>query len=293
MMRPETTPLVTVIIACYNHAPYIAQSIQSVLNQTYPNIELLVVDDGSSDDSAKIIKALQARYSFDFTEQSNQGLSSTLNRAITRARGSLIAPFGSDDVMLPERISLQVAYMQDKPEVGICAGNIQLIDSRGEAIGKPEAKRAQLCRFDFSDIFLDRVPLPPAATMLFRKSALQAAGGFNSEIRLEDLQIWLKITHAGYTIDSLPQVLAQYRVHPTNTFKNHRFMIDNVLQSYALFAEHPLYEEARQHFLNGMFLKCARTDKTLARELLKQIPYSAWTRKTLRGLLRLWLPGKP
>ncbi|HCL51805.1 MAG TPA: glycosyl transferase, partial [Pseudomonas sp.] len=93
--------LVTVIIASYNHGPYIEQSILSVLNQTYPHIELLVVDDGSTDDSVERIERLQAQHGFDFRVQRNKGLTHTLNEAIARARGTLIAPFGSDDNMMP------------------------------------------------------------------------------------------------------------------------------------------------------------------------------------------------
>ena len=286
----QSMPLVTVIIACYNHEKYIEQSISSVLGQTYGNVELLVIDDGSTDDSVAVIKRLLTAHDFNFIEQANQGLSKTLNEAIRRAQGSLIAPFGSDDVMLPDRLRQQVEYLLDKPSVGICAGDIQLIDSNGEIIAASSGKRMVFRRLSFADIILDRVPFPPAASMLLRKDALLRAGGFDPSIRMEDLQIWLKITHAGYSIDCLPQVVAQYRVHAKNTFRNHRFMIDNVLRTYALFADHPLYEQARLRFLNSMFLKTARTDQVLARELLKSIPLSAWTRKTLRGLIRLCLP---
>jgi alpha-1,3-rhamnosyltransferase len=288
----QNMPLVTVIIACYNHAAYIEQSIASVLAQTYGNIELLVIDDGSTDDSVAVIKRLLATHNFDFVVQANQGLSKTLNEAIARAQGSLIAPFGSDDVMLPDRLRQQVEYLRDKPSVGICAGDIQLIDASGHIVAASSAKRTLFRRLSFADIILDRVPFPPAASMLLRKDALQQAGGFDPSIRLEDLQIWLKITHVGYSIDCLSQVVAQYRIHPRNTFRNHRFMIDNVLRSYALFADHPLYERARQRFLNSLFLKAAKTDQVLARELLKSIPLSAWSRKTLRGLIRLCLPEK-
>src|SRR3990167_1567368 len=107
-------PLVSVIIASYNHGPYIEASITSVLAQTYGNIELLVVDDGSSDDSVERIQRLQRLHGFDFRVQKNQGLSRTLNETVARARGELITPFGSDDVMLPQRLALQVAYLQGK-----------------------------------------------------------------------------------------------------------------------------------------------------------------------------------
>lgn len=292
MMSGQT--LVSVIIASYNHAPYVETSILSVLNQTYRPIELLVIDDGSSDDSVPRIEKLQREHGFDFLAQQNKGLTATLNAAIARAKGSLIAPFGSDDIMLPERLAKQVAYMADKPEVGICAGNIELMDASGQTL--PEKRPQQeipFRRLDFDDVFLERKPYPPAPTLLFRKEALEKVGGFDPEIRLEDLLIELKITHAGYYIDCLGETLARYRKHASNSYKNHRFMIDSILRTYALFKDHPQYEFVRMRFLISMFLKCANRDKALARELLAQIPFKHWNKKTLRGLMRLYLsPGR-
>ena len=283
-------PLVSVIIASYNHGPYIEASIASVLAQTYSNVELLVVDDGSSDDSVVRIRKLQQQYGFDFREQKNQGLSRTLNDTVARARGNLIISFGSDDVMLPERIALQVAYMQGKPEVGICAGNIEEIDAQGISRGVPRV--LSLRRLNFEDLFLNRKPGAPAPTLLFRREALEKVGGFDPQIRLEDLYIELKITRAGYFIDILGEVLALYRVHGSNTYKNYRFMVDNVLRTYAQFSDHPAYEEVCARFRNSMLLKCAHTDKLLARELLAELPLRHWNRKTLRGLWRLALPAR-
>ncbi|MBA1207043.1 glycosyltransferase [Pseudomonas fulva] len=281
--------LVTVIIASYNHGPYIEQSILSVLNQTYPHIELLVVDDGSTDDSVERIERLQAQHGFDFRVQRNKGLTYTLNEAIARAKGTLIAPFGSDDIMMPDRIAIQVQYMADKPEVGICAGNIELIDSQGELF--PEARQRRevpFRRLDFEDMFLERKPYPPAPTLLIRREALEKVGGFDPDIRLEDLLIELKVTHAGYFIDGLSVVMARYRKHASNSYKNHRFMIDNILRTYAKFKDHPAYEQVKFKALNSMFLKVANRDRKLARELLAQIPLRAYTRKTWRGLGRLF-----
>jgi alpha-1,3-rhamnosyltransferase len=289
MSQSGEMPLVTVIIASYNHASYIEASIRSVLAQAYPHIELLVIDDGSKDDSVERIRRLQQEHGFDFRVQQNQGLSRTLNEAIARARGSLIAPFGSDDIMLPERIAKQVAYMQDKPGVGICAGNIQEIDEHDQSRG--EVRLLPLRSLDFEDVFLHRKPGAPAPTLLFRREALERVGGFDPQIRLEDLLIELKITRAGYSLDILPDVLALYRVHATNTYKNYRFMVDNILKTYAQFADHPAYPQVCADFCNSMLLKSARTDPQLARELLAQVPLRYWRRKTLRGIWRMWRAG--
>jgi alpha-1,3-rhamnosyltransferase len=282
-------PLVTVIIASYNHGPYIEESILSVLNQTYSNIELLVVDDGSPDDSVERIQRLQEQYGFDFRVQKNMGLTHTLNSAVARAKGELIAPFGSDDIMMPDRIAIQVEYMADKPEVGICAGNIELIDSQGALFPEERQRRnVPFRRLDFEDMFLERKPYPPAPTLLFRREALEKVGGFDPNIRLEDLLIELKVTRAGYFIDGLSVVMARYRKHATNSYKNHRFMIDNIMRTYALFRDHPCYEEVKYKALNSMFLKTSNRDRVLARELLAQIPLRRFTRKTWRGLGRLY-----
>lgn len=285
----DAQPLVTVIIASYNHAPYIEESILSVINQTYSNIELLVIDDGSTDNSVEKIRALQALHGFDFRVQENQGLTNTLNGAIARSKGTLIAPFGSDDIMLKDRIATQVAYMDGKPEVGICAGNIELIDADGNLYPESRQRRdVPFRRLNFEDMFLERKPYPPAPTLMIRREALEQVGGFDPNIRLEDLLIELKITHAGYYIDGLSVLMARYRKHATNSYKNHRFMIDNILRSYELFSDHPLYEHVRYKFLSSMFLKTANRDRKLARELLAQIPFRAWNKKTWRGLGRLY-----
>ncbi|MFO6131691.1 glycosyltransferase family 2 protein [Pseudomonas aeruginosa] len=228
-------PLVSVIIASYNHEKYIEASIASVAAQTYRNVELLVVDDGSSDGSVELLRGLQAKYGFDLRVQQNQGLSKTLNEAIARARGNLIVPFGSDDIMLPQRLEKQVAHMWDKPEVGICAGNIEIIDSNGRVMpGKEQRKRdLPFRRLDFDDLFLDRK-------------------------------------------------------HPTNTYKNARFMVDNVFKTYSQFSDHPDYEQVIMRFRNSMFLKCSNRDKVLARELLSGLPLKYWNEKTFRGIARLF-----
>ncbi|MDH4563293.1 glycosyltransferase [Pseudomonas sp. BN411] len=288
-MSPTTNdqqPLVSVIISSYNHAPYIEASILSVLAQSYPNIELLVVDDGSRDDSVARIEALQAVHGFDFRVQSNKGLSRTLNETIERAKGSLIAPFGSDDIMLPDRIARQVAYMMDKPEVGICAGDIQTINADGKPSGRP--RDLAFRRLDFEDVFLARKPGAPAPTLLFRREALDRVGSFEPEVRLEDLMIELKITRSGYFIDVLGEPLALYRVHDSNTYKNYRFMVENVLKTYARFSDHPAYPEVCARFRNSMLLKCARSDRALAWELLSELPLRYWNGKTLRAMGRLF-----
>jgi alpha-1,3-rhamnosyltransferase len=289
-MDESTQPLVSVIISSYNHAAYIEETIHSVMRQTYPNIELLVTDDASSDDTANRIEVLQREYAFSFKKQEkNMGLSRNLNAMINSCKGSLICIFYSDDIMVPDRIEKQVAYMQDKPEVGICSGNVRLIDEQGNFIQeKRPHDEIPFLRYDFDDVFLLNKPALSTTTLLIRRGVLEEIGGFDPEIRLQDFQLYLKVTHAGYYIDRLSDVLAYYRVHQSNTSKNHRFMIDAGLATIDLFKDHPKYEYARTRRLSAMFLKQANLDKAFARELLAMIPVRNWNRKVLRGLMRLY-----
>lgn len=290
----STPPLVTVVVASYNHGPYIEACLLSVLGQTYPQVELLVIDDGSSDDSVDRIRRLQAIHGFDFVVQKNKGLTATLNEAFSRAKGEFLAPFGSDDIMAPERLAIQMEYLADKPEVGICGGNMELMYADGTLYPDSEQNRElPFRRLSFEDIFLERKPCLPAPTMLIRRTAFEQVGGFNPDVRLEDLYIQLKIAAAGYAVDALGVVLAKYRKHPSNSYKNIRFMSDAVLRIYADYADHPDYSQVRNKFLTSMFVKAANRDKKLAAELLAQLPLKTWNRRTLKGLLRYWLsPAK-
>lgn len=280
-------PLVSVVIASYNHARFIEASIRSVYAQTYPNIELFVVDDGSKDDSVEIITQLQQELGFDFRVQVNKGLCTTLNDAIARTKGAYVAPLGSDDAMLPHRLALQVPYLDARPETGICAGGIIVIDADGTPLPERKQRSRPARRLNFDDLFLDRKPGPPAPTLLFRREAIDRVGGYDPRIRIEDYFIELRIAHAGYFIDIMSEPLALYRVHGSNTYKNRRLMVETELAIYKHFESHPGYERTRLRYLNAMFAKVAAEDRRLARELLAQIPWSKRNLKTMKGAWRL------
>lgn len=281
------TPLVSVVISCYNHARYIEAAILSVIHQTYPHVELLVYDDGSRDNSVEIIQRLADQYGFFFQPQENRGLAVTLNQGIERARGEFIAPFGSDDIMLPDRFAKQIPWLAAHKDVGIAGGNILKIDADGKFHPQKRQRQHPERFLDFDDLFLGRKTQPPTATLLFRKKALVDIGGFNKDIRLEDLYVLLKVTERDWKIGVMQDILSHYRVHPTNTVKDLRMMHDSVLKTYAHFSQHPGYQHVLNDWINHQFLRASNRDKTFARECLNQLPLRAWNMKTLRGLWRL------
>lgn len=280
-------PLVTIAIASYNHARYVEQAVASVLQQTYPHIEFIVIDDGSSDGSVELLEQLSRQHGFQFIAQANQGLAKTLNRALALATGSYFCPMSSDDVMLPEKTALQVAYMEQHPEVAVCGGNVISIDEHG----LPHGKRQKLLparQLDFDTLFTNRAPAIPAPTAMLRTEILRAVGGYDPEIRLEDFALWLKLTHRGHLMGALPEVLLHYRKHGTNTYKNLRLMYQSLQQTYAPYSADPAYQKVLHNFLISMFLTAAKKNQPeLAREVLGQIRLRFYNLKVLRGLVYL------
>lgn len=286
VVREPSAPRVSVIVASYNHARFLDACLRSIFAQTLRDFELLVVDDGSADDSVARLQALRTEVPFDLRVQANRGLVATLTEAVARARGTYVVPFGSDDVMRPHRLATQVAYLDAHPEVGICAGNVELIDADGRPLpAKRQHTDLPLRRLDFADRFLDRQRHPPAPTFMVRRRLWPA---LDPTIRLEDLQLVLAVTRAGHPVDCLGEVLAQYRVHGANTSKDDRFMIDCVLRSYARHADHPLYPEARRRYLHTMITRNRRRDPALAHELLAQLEPGDRAWPVVRARLSSW-----
>lgn len=283
----DPLPLVTVAISCYNHAFYVQHSIMSVLQQNYAAIELLVFDDGSQDGSAEVIRKLADEYGFCFYAQQNQGLSATLNQALAQAKGKYFIPFGSDDIMMLDRVSRQVAYMQQHPEFGACGGNVLNIDSSGKVLPKQRINADAVQ--DFKHVLLDIGPGIAAPTMFFRTDILREVGGFADDIPLEDVYIKLQLTWCGYKIGVMNDVLAYYRLHDSNTYKRLEYMLNNVLASYDRFQESEYYLQARYKYLNSMLLKASKRDVRLARKIFKMIPLTKLDRKAFRSIPRLLL----
>lgn len=281
-------PLVNVVVPCYNHAAFVRKCIDSILAQSYPNLHLIVIDDGSRDDSPNILQEMASEHGFELRIQENKGLLPTLNDALNEVDGEYFAPFASDDIMLPNRIALQVAHMQAHPEVAICGGNIIPIDDTGKVLEKKRRRRPAR-RLNFETLFNNILPGAPAPSFLMRRKAVLEVGGYDADLRIEDLTMMLKVCRAGYVVDVLEEELAYYRTHAQNTHANIRFMLDEVLKVYALFADHKDYKKVCQDHRKSMFLKAAKLDKPLAREIIKQIPLRSWDTKTLRGATRLYL----
>lgn len=282
-------PLVSVVIPCYNHERYIASCVESVLRQTHDNIQLIAIDDGSSDKSPQVLENLCDLHGFHYERQDNQGLASTLNRGLDLAKGQYFCALGSDDMMLPDKTQKQLSYMQENPQVDICGGNHLVIDCNGLIIDKnqrfPPARQLH-----FDDVFLSRKPSIAASTMMVRTDLIRAVGGYDPSIPLEDVYMWLKLTAKGHAIAALNDVLIYYRKHAENTRKNLSYMLANLERTYADYSDHPDYQAVMGKVYSSYFLTAAKKDKQLALKILRKLPLSACGMKTVRGILHLMKP---
>ena len=205
-------PLVTVYIANYNYAAYIGEAIKSVLNQTYGSIEIIVIDDGSTDGSRAIIEDYCTREKIQPIFQENKGLTKTNNVALTMAKGDYIVRLDADDRLQPTAIqSLIAGFTSDK--VAMVFGNWNVVDEKGNFLYTYK-------RHDFQkDVTLMDSPAHGACTM-FRTDYLRSIGGYDEELRCQDgYELWFRVIDK-FEVKSLDQVVFDYRRHGNNLTDN-------------------------------------------------------------------------
>jgi alpha-1,3-rhamnosyltransferase len=281
-----SNPLVTVLLASYNHEPYISDSILSVIHQTYKNIQLIVIDDGSTDHSAALIQLLAGQHGFRFISQTNSGLPTVLNRGIELAEGKYFIAFSSDDIMMLDRIEKQVRLMETHPHYAVSAGNVIKINTDG----LPLAKQRFHAGFDmdFDDVFTHRKGNILAPTAMMRTDVLRQAGCYDPAIRLEDLYMWLKITSLGYPVHIMPDILAYWRNHTTNVSIDVLFMARAFVAIYAPYRDRPDHDKMLYRLLINQYLKACRGGYQNGFTILAMVPVRYYNFKVVSGLFR-WL----
>lgn len=216
-------PLVSVVIPAYNHEDYVEKAIESVMNQTYPHVELIVINDGSIDETDQSIVRSRTRFNdqFAYVSRANRGLIATLNEGLALCSGKYIQTLASDDCLLPDKIEQQVAFLEANPEFKMVYGPRLEIDSSGRVIRRTRSHAHFKGGAIFEEVFTGRIGIPPL-TVLAHTSVVREYG-FAPESGLEDWVLYSKIAHK-YLIGYLPICLAMYRLHGTNTSKNVAYM---------------------------------------------------------------------
>ena len=212
MDKTINTPVVTVFMAVFNGEAYIAESIKSILAQSFTDFELLIVNDGSTDRTLGVIEQFNDPRIRVLQNESNKGLAFTRNRGLREARGQYIAILDSDDIALPERLEVQVDFMNAHLKIAICGGQAFLIDTSGRqtgALNVPSGTRNMAQHLVLHNILIN-------STLMIRTSAMKEVGGYRDLAPAEDYDLSFRIS-LKHEIANLDRILIAYRVHEHNT----------------------------------------------------------------------------
>ena len=210
----SSRPSVSVVVPSYNHAQFVEKCVRSIIEQTLQPLELVVIDDGSSDDSARVIERTlkDCTFACEFVARQNRGLSATLNEGLHRSRGEYFAYLGSDDLWLPQFLSARVEILVKRTDAVLAYGHAYSIDA-GERIIDCTTDWAAYVDGDARRMLLTTLaPLSP--TVVYRRSAVERYG-WNEDAALEDYELYLRLSADGdFAFD--PQVLSAWRQHEAN-----------------------------------------------------------------------------
>jgi glycosyltransferase involved in cell wall biosynthesis len=235
---PMSTPVVSVIIPCYNTGRYLREAIDSALSQTYPAVEVIVINDGSKDDTDEIARSYGDRIVY--VNQQNRGLSGARNAGIRVMKGEFVTLCDADDILLPDCIEKRLAPLLADPKVGLVAGWYREIDADGNRINRVPEKRQLRGIEPFYDV-VHRNYGPPVGWTI-RAEALERCGTFNPLIKLaEDWDLFLRIT-TKYSFAYVSDVTVLYRQLPESLSKDYIGMFDWVRK---ILRENEIYADSK------------------------------------------------
>jgi glycosyltransferase involved in cell wall biosynthesis len=244
--RSSQTALVSVVIPCFNYAHFLGQAIQSALDQDYPSIEIVVINDGSTDDPAAVVaKFPTVRY----VSQENRGLAAARNAGLAHCRGELVVFLDADDRLRPGAIAAGARLLEANPSLGFAAGYSTLISGGG--LAQPTVNRPGCEGDDAYVSLLRRNTIRNPGTVLFRREMVEAAGGFASGVdACADYDLYLRISR-NHPVAFYDTVVAEYRKHGQNMSDNSAQMLRQALDVLRRQRRHLVTPERRQAYRDG------------------------------------------
>jgi glycosyltransferase involved in cell wall biosynthesis len=235
-MSGDPGDLVSVVIATYNMGRYLGEAVHSVLVQSYPNVEVQIIDDGSIDETATILRQWDTNPRVRVYRQPNGGQAKAKNAGIALSRGAFIAFLDADDVWLPEKLTLQMPLFTGRPEVGVVFSDYERMDAEGQPLPKG---RARMHRGAISGALLidNFIPFP---TVVVRRECLEQRGVFDESLGMGiDYDLWLRLS-AYYAFDFVAEPTARYRIWAGQMSKNYRKRYESGIRIMQSFLErHP------------------------------------------------------
>ncbi|MDR1544610.1 MAG: glycosyltransferase [Prevotellaceae bacterium] len=245
----EKTPLVSVNIPVKNGKKYLKQCIESVLNQTFSDFELLIVNDGSTDETANIVRSFSDKRIRFFENETCKGIAFTRNFAVELSRGKYIAVFDCDDVMLPEKLQKQVDFLKKNPDFALVGSSIEKIDKKGVVIGKQIYKLPE--NLIKSQLFFDNYFAQPS--MLIRREVFEKFRYNPQFMMASDYAFWSQIAE-NHKVANLKEILIKYRIHSQSItlsqLERQQIYIKKIFEfQLSLLKIFPTENELENHFL--------------------------------------------
>lgn len=201
-------PKVSVLMPVYNTAPYLREAMDSMLSQTFADFELIVLDDCSPDNAEEILDLYDDPRIVRYKGERNLGLSNVLNIGLDMARGEYIARMDSDDISLPDRLQMQVDFLEQRPEIDLVSVGMQLFGAKEEVwVRELDPEKVKINALFYSPVL--------HASSIWRKDSFERKGlRFRQEmVPAEDYDLWTRALVDGLKLVNLPEVLYQYRIH--------------------------------------------------------------------------------
>jgi hypothetical protein len=284
--EPDGAPLVSVVIPCWNQAHYLGEAIESVLAQTYPALELVVVDDGSEDNSHEVA----ARYpGVRCLRQANSGVAVARNRGLAESRAPYVVFLDADDRLLPNALEVGVGELTARPEAAFAAGMPRDIGRGGDVVR--EAVQPLVTRDHYLKL-LEECFIWSGSSLVYRREALEAVGGFNERrVAADDYELYLKLARA-YPVICHQEVVTEYRRHGSNTTRNAGLVLSSQIQVLNGQRRHLRSGEERAARRLGIRNTRAKQGEALIERVANARRRREWS-AVLRGLRTLarWDPG--
>jgi glycosyltransferase involved in cell wall biosynthesis len=270
-------PDVSVLLPCYNASSTLEEVLSSLAKQSYPDFEVVCLNDGSSDDTAQILESWQERDSrFVVIHKKHSGIVETVNRGLEFCLAPIVLRMDADDRCHPDRIQLQRQYLLDHPQIAVVGSLVE---------GFPEDQVGDGFRLYYQwlnglltheemarEIFLESPLANPSAA--FRKSWIQDVGGYQDQGWPEDYDLWLRLYLAGARFAKIPQVLLEWREHPERlTHQDPRYSLENFLRAKAHYIAKGPARGRDALFIWGAGMTGRRLSKHLVREGLPLVAF--------------------
>lgn len=265
MRKVVENPLVSVIVPVFNHETFVASALCSIFSQTYERLEVIVIDDGSSDSSYAVLIQLKERFNFRLLKnETNQGISATINRALAESSGEYVSLCASDDIWLPNKIECQLAFLRENPGLDLLHGNVINYYEKSEKAVEAHKAGSFPEKYAIKDYLLENKFVP--LTFLIKKSSWAKLGYLDPMVPNEDFQIGYLFLGT-FNVLYQPKILAIRRIHGNNLTRNQVKMYSSLWLTYERVVPEDQKIMAYPYF-------CLKAAKLLARsEKIRSLSY--------------------